>query len=129
MRASGIAARSSSSSVCRRRRDHATLSPLEKRCSFSGDCFSEGGFRQDGNARSVPADAAVVMFESAPDDALGAHSPVLTGEHYAIFPPNTLFRLKSVQSSFTAPNGVLVRQKLLTVTATYRKPQVKQWQR
>jgi len=40
---------------------------------------------------------------------------------YAVFPPNTLFRLKRVEPpGWTAPNGVVVEQPLYVVSATYR---------
>lgn len=88
------------------------------------ESFAEGGFCHPQMTGTATADAPVVLFESAPDDALGAHSPVLTGEHYAIFPPNTLFRLKRVEAPGTweAPGGVRPRQRLLVVSATYQKP-------
>ena len=73
---------------------------------------------------SPAAESDVVCFESAPDDALGAHAPVPTGEHIAVFPPNTLFRLKRVDEpgSWEAPGGLRPRRRLLVVSATYQKP-------
>jgi hypothetical protein len=94
----------------------------------SPECFAEGGFcpTPEEEKQKPAADADVVMFESSPDDALGVHSPVLTGGHYATFPPNTLFRLKRVEAAGTweAPggSGLRPRQRLLVVSATYQKP-------
>lgn len=87
------------------------------------ECFNEAGFCafKGGNT----ADSDVVMFESTPDDEFGIHAPVLTGETYATFPPNTLFRLKRIVAAgaWEAPGGVCPRQRLLVVSATYQRPQ------
>ena len=53
------------------------------------------------------------------------HSAVMLSPVEGTFPPNTLFRLHSVQPCFVAPNGVTVNQRLLTVRATYRLPLTK----
>ena len=74
-----------------------------------------------------PADSDVVCVECQKTDAMGNHhAPILvsrefedTGHEY-VFPPNTLFRLKKVEPSFESPCGVRVKQRLLTVTATFR---------
>ena len=56
--------------------------------------------------KGVSEDAAIML-----DECSGA------------FPPNTLFRLRSVQEGgFEAPSGVFVKQRLLTVSATFRPP-------
>ena len=52
------------------------------------------------------------------------HAPVQVYKNEFAFPPNTLYRLKSVQESFVAPTGIHVHQRLLTVTATYRAPRL-----
>ena len=65
----------------------------------------------------------VVCFEPRPDDQLGAHSPVMFDEMYGAFPPNTLFRLSHFEppGSWEGPGGVRPNQRLLVVTATFRK--------
>ena len=65
-------------------------------------------------------DSPVVCFESAPPSAEGFHTAVMVGDEHGCFPPNTLYRLKSVASFFIAPSGVRVEQTLYTVSATYR---------
>ena len=67
-------------------------------------------------------DSAVVCFESGPPSADSLHSAIMVSEEQGFFPPNTLFRLKSISPSFIAPNGVHVEQTLYTVSATYRPP-------
>ena len=64
----------------------------------------------------------MVGFESAADDEHGAHSPVLTGATFGVFPPNTLYRLKETvpAGEWVAPGGARPQQPLLVVTATYR---------
>lgn len=107
-------------------------------CSLSvvrGDAHP-GRFRPEGmtvysitEQGYVPVDAAVVAFESHPEDEQGYHAAVmlerkdrLHEECEGVFPPNCLYRLKRIQEGFLAPGGVFVNQRLLVVTATYRPP-------
>ncbi|EOD30440.1 hypothetical protein EMIHUDRAFT_468406, partial [Emiliania huxleyi CCMP1516] len=75
-----------------------------------------------GNVSFEPQDSPVVRFDSAPEDEHGLHCCVVIKPGiYAVFPPNTLFRLKRVEPpGWTAPNGVVVEQPLYVVSATYR---------
>ena len=52
-----------------------------------------------------------------------------SGEARGAFPPNTLFVLKSVADTFTAPAGFEVRQRLYTVSATYATPKALEFHR
>ena len=69
---------------------------------------------------TVQPNSPVVCFESAAPSADGLHSAVQLLDGAGCFPPNTLFRLKSVAPRFVAPDGTLVEQTLYTVTATFR---------
>jgi hypothetical protein len=66
------------------------------------------GAERDESMRLEAVDAAVVCFESAPDDEHGAHAAVIVANHYGAFPPNTLFRFKTVMEAGTweGPGGV-----------------------
>ena len=68
-------------------------------------------------------DSDVVCIEPRPDDGLGAHAPVMFSEKFGAFPPNTLFRLQRVEGAGTweGPGGCHPSQRLLVVTATFRK--------
>lgn len=61
-------------------------------------------------------------FLAQEDSKDGAHSAVSQGEGYSVFPPNTLFRLRTVHEAgtWTAPGGVHPKQRLLVVSATYK---------
>ena len=70
-----------------------------------------------------PQHSDVVCFESHADesDSQRHQAIMLNNSVEGAFPPNTLFRLRSVKEDrFIAPTGVEVRQRLLTVSATYR---------
>ena len=67
-------------------------------------------------------DAPVVCFESAPASASSLHSAIMVSDDEGFFPPNCLYRLTSISPSFVAPNGLHIKQKLYTVSATYRPP-------
>ena len=70
---------------------------------------------------AVPSD--VVCFIPRDDDRVGAHAPVMFGENYGAFPPNTLFRFagEKAPGEWVGPGGVRPKQRLLLVTATYRR--------
>ena len=87
----------------------------------TGICVPEWS-EVDGSCRMAPQDSDVLMVETSPPDDAGFHAPVQVTPGEFAFPPNTLFSLKRVEESFTAPTGVTVRQRLLTVSATYRAP-------
>ena len=99
-------------------------SPVNAYCDARN--FLEAGYAvaegSGENLTFVPQDSAVVCFESRPSTMESLHSAVMLSAVEGTFPPNTLFRLHSVQPSFVAPNGVTVKQRLLTVRATYRLP-------
>ena len=91
--------------------------------------FTETGYRlgsaQGGAFKwSSPYDSDVVCFESAAEDTHGVHAADIVSEDQGAFPPNTLFRLKSIdeKGSWKAPNGVWPQQRRLIVTATFRAP-------
>jgi hypothetical protein len=71
-----------------------------------------------------PQDSDIVCFVSLPDDEHGAHSAIVTMDASGDFPPNTLFRLRTVYGpgQWEAPGGVFPHQRLLEVTATYQPP-------
>ena len=93
------------------------------------ECFVEAGYAASTSQYALrddvylPQDSPVVAFESAAEDAFGLHEAIALSDTVGAFPPNTLFRLRRIdRQGFTAPNGVFVRQPLITVSATYRAP-------
>mmetsp|Transcript_10032 Transcript_10032/g.33142 ORF Transcript_10032/g.33142 Transcript_10032/m.33142 type:complete len:689 (-) Transcript_10032:115-2181(-) len=97
------------------------------------ECFSVEGFMQWSHASSqLEAQASdIVCFVSSDASDQGFHTAILTEAidaepTHGVFPPNTLFRLLEVKppGSWTAPNGVVVKQMLLVVSATFRCPTV-----
>ena len=106
--------------------------------------FTDKGFRartmEAGKVRFEVMDSDIVCFESAPDDALGAHSAVLTTTpRNGVFPPNCQFKLKEVKgpgewkaplasrvgdssTSDDANAAVYPKQRLLVVSCTYLAP-------
>lgn len=81
--------------------------------------------------RSSAQDSDVICFESRPDSEDGSHAAInftpfpLPNDpqiRAGAFPPNTLFELKDVKEAgdWEAPGGLRPRQRLITVTATYR---------
>jgi hypothetical protein len=115
------------------------------RASCCAECFTSDGFaarvtktltgKFEGGRKTLRKTVAyevqrgspVVCFESAAASSATMHSAIMVSAEDGVFPPNTLFRLRSVAPSFTAPNGVHVQRTLLTVSATYlplRAPQL-----
>jgi len=75
--------------------------------------------------RLEPAQSDVVCFESLPAHSQGQptfSSTIQTHGDSGVFPPNTLFRLKSViqPGEWVAPGGTRPRQRLLVVTAVFK---------
>ena len=73
--------------------------------------------------RLEAVEADIVCFEPQPDDEHGAHSAVMFADEYGAFPPHTLFRLREICEAGTweGPGGVWPQQRLIVVSATYRK--------
>ena len=73
--------------------------------------------------RLEAVEADIVCFEPQPDDEHGAHSAVMFADEYGAFPPHTLFRLREIREAGTweGPGGVWPQQRLIVVSATYRK--------
>jgi hypothetical protein len=69
-------------------------------------------------------DSDVVCFMPREADTKSAHAPILIHPMYGAFPPNTLYRLIDIKEKgeWEAPGGIRVNQRLLVVTATYRRP-------
>ena len=97
----------------------------------ASECFSEEGFQQpyDSGATGQKSwevqDSPVVCFESHEvgevDDGL-RRAAIMHQPKQGAFPPNCLFRFKKKLPSFTAPgSGVIVRQPLIVVTATFHQ--------
>ena len=107
-------------------------SPALTRATCDPRCFHADGFAQymHTSKENEPQDSDVVCFESiATMDGDDMHAAIMTEktQEFGVFPPNTLFRLKSVEEDgFIAPGGQRVRQRLLVVTATYRPPRAQQ---
>lgn len=91
---------------------------------FPTDLLRDSPERVRAGRRYVTYDSDVVAFDSGPADEYGHHSAVLLhADDTAVFPPSTLFCLKSVHPPpFRTPSGELCHQRLLVVTATYRLP-------
>ena len=94
-------------------------------CTATNICHE--GFLQWNHAtgRNELQDSDIVCFESAGPSQQGLHSAIMldVARLNGAFPPNTLFRLKSVRAPGTwdAPGGIKVNQRLLVVTVTYRQ--------
>ena len=88
--------------------------------------FDEGGLKayvqtSTGTWEPSVQDSAVVCFESEEgiegDETI--HNAIRIHDEAAAYIPNTLFRLVRVDDSFTAPNGKVVKQRVLTVRSFY----------
>jgi len=94
-------------------------------CSL--DRFDENGFKAYAKNNSaqwelVVQESAVVCFESgdSEDGDHAVHNAVRIHETAAAYPPNTLFRLVRIdEDGFKLPNGLHVKQRLLTVHSSY----------
>jgi len=84
-----------------------------------------------GVMRREAVDSDVVCFEPQRNDEHGfAHEPVMFAEHFGSFPPNTLFRVRDVLEPGTweaMVPGLFPRQRLIVVTATFRKGTDHHW--
>jgi hypothetical protein len=102
-------------------------SPVLTKVNCTATNFCHEGFLQWNFAtgRNELQDSDIVCFESAGPSQQGLHSAIMldTTRLNGGFPPNTLFRLKSVRApgTWVAPGGIKVNQRLLVVTVTYRQ--------
>ena len=65
-----------------------------KAFTTSGFCSRLTG--TDGSSTYEQEDSDVIAIDSAPDDDHGAHAAIMVSKTDALFPPNTLFRLKEI---------------------------------
>ena len=98
-----------------------------------GAYFSEHGMRKFVRRGATLAedvyaevDSPIVCFVNAHEDEQGIHSIIDISTTTGAFPPNTLFRLidSKAAGDWFIHGGLRPKQRLLVVSATFRRPQV-----